>query len=115
MMGGLTDRQRANVCHPADPFLSADGCFSNLRTSLRAANPSSERRTSFSSVVTEMMKLINKVWRDDRGVSALEYAILAGVVVTAVIAAGTVLSGSSGLSSVFTNLMTTVNSHTTGS
>ncbi|QBR01248.1 Flp family type IVb pilin [Paraburkholderia pallida] len=61
-----------------------------------------------------MIKLINKVWRDERGVSALEYAILAGCVVTAVAAAGAILSGTGtySLKTIFTNIMQTVVNNT---
>jgi pilus assembly protein Flp/PilA len=52
-----------------------------------------------------MVKLFNQVWRDERGVSALEYAVLAAVVVVAVVAAGAVLNGTGGLSSIFTTIM----------
>ncbi|MCA7984647.1 Flp family type IVb pilin [Burkholderia vietnamiensis] len=48
--------------------------------------------------------------RDERGVSSLEYAVLAGIVVVALAAVGTVLSGSSGLSSIFTTLINKVSS-----
>jgi len=53
---------------------------------------------------SKMVKLFNKVWRDERGVSALEYAVLAAVVIAAVITAGAELS--TGLTSVFTSIMT---------
>lgn len=56
-----------------------------------------------------MLKLINKIRRDERGVSALEYAILAAIVVGAVVTAGTVLSNSTtGLPGLFTSLMTKI-------
>ena len=56
-----------------------------------------------------MLRFIRSLSRDERGVSALEYAVLAGIIVTAVVAAGTVLNGASGLSSLFTTLMTKIN------
>lgn len=67
-----------------------------------------------SSLVIEMMKLINKVWRDDRGVSALEYAMLAAVVVAALAGLGTVFGTdtSSGIGKVFNNIMTTITNKT---
>jgi pilus assembly protein Flp/PilA len=47
--------------------------------------------------------------RDERGVSAMEYAVLAGIVVVAVVAAGTLLSDSgTGLPGMFTKLLTKV-------
>ncbi|TKC86261.1 Flp family type IVb pilin [Trinickia terrae] len=57
-----------------------------------------------------MLQLIKSLARDERGVSALEYAVLAGIIVVAVVGAGSVLSGSSGLSSLFTTLMTKISS-----
>ncbi|SAL65639.1 Flp/Fap pilin component [Caballeronia peredens] len=41
-----------------------------------------------------MQKLIKAFVRDERGVSAMEYAILAGIVVIALVAAGTSFSTS---------------------
>lgn len=55
-----------------------------------------------------MLRFIRSLSRDERGVSALEYAVLAGIVVTAVVAAGAVLNGGSGLASLFTTLMATI-------
>lgn len=55
-----------------------------------------------------MLHFIRSLSRDERGVSALEYAVLAGIVVVAVVAAGAVLSGDSGLSSVFKSLMSKI-------
>ncbi len=56
-----------------------------------------------------MLRFLMSLSRDERGVSALEYAILAAIIVTAVAAAGTVFSDAgSGLPSLFTKLLTTV-------
>ncbi|TCG06964.1 pilus assembly protein [Paraburkholderia steynii] len=55
-----------------------------------------------------MQRFIRALSHDERGVSALEYAVLAGIVVAAVVAAGAVLSGSGGLQSLFTALITKV-------
>lgn len=55
-----------------------------------------------------MLRFIRSLSRDERGVSALEYAVLAGIVVTAVVAAGAVLNGTGGLASLFTSLMATI-------
>lgn len=53
-----------------------------------------------------MLKIINKIRRDERGVSALEYAILAAIVVGAVAAGGSMLSNStSGIPGLFSSLM----------
>jgi pilus assembly protein Flp/PilA len=60
-----------------------------------------------------MLQFIRSFSRDERGVSALEYAILAGIVVGAVILAGTVLSGTNGtggLQGLFNTLMQKVTS-----
>ena len=53
-----------------------------------------------------MLQFINSLSRDERGVTALEYAVLAGVIVVAVIAAGALLN--TGLSTVFSSLIATV-------
>ncbi|MEW9585299.1 Flp family type IVb pilin [Paraburkholderia sp. DGU8] len=53
-----------------------------------------------------MLQFIKSLSRDERGVSALEYAVLAGIVVVAVVAVGTVFSPA--LQGVFTNLTTKV-------
>ncbi|MGF6266984.1 pilus assembly protein Flp/PilA [Paraburkholderia youngii] len=55
-----------------------------------------------------MLQFIKSLSRDERGVSALEYAVLAGIVVIAVVAAGVVFSGTGGLPAVFTNAITKV-------
>jgi len=62
-----------------------------------------------SFLESNMFKLIKKLGRDERGVSALEYAVLAAVVVSAVIAGASVLSGANGLTGVFTKIMTSIN------
>ncbi len=53
-----------------------------------------------------MRQLIHNLWRDQRGVTALEYAVLAGVVVVAVVAAGVVLKAQ--LVVAFTAVMTAI-------
>ena len=53
-----------------------------------------------------MLTFLKKLRRDERGVSALEYAILAGIVVVAVIAGTSTLSED--LTSLFTNISTSV-------
>jgi pilus assembly protein Flp/PilA len=56
-----------------------------------------------------MLQFIKALARDEEGVSALEYAVLAGIVVVAVAAVGAILSStSSGLPSLFTSLMTKI-------
>ncbi|MBR8148528.1 Flp family type IVb pilin [Burkholderia vietnamiensis] len=57
-----------------------------------------------------MLQYVKTLLRDERGVSSLEYAVMAGIVVVALAAVGTVLSGSSGLSSIFTTLINNVSS-----
>jgi pilus assembly protein Flp/PilA len=53
-----------------------------------------------------MLKLIKLLKRDERGVTALEYAILAGVIVAAVVGVGA--SFGTNLQTVFRNLTTKV-------
>ncbi|ACB66391.1 MULTISPECIES: Flp family type IVb pilin [Burkholderia] len=57
-----------------------------------------------------MLQYVKSLLRDERGVSSLEYAVLAGIIVVALAAVGTVLSGTSGLSSIFTTILNKVNS-----
>ncbi|WP_080403916.1 pilus assembly protein [Burkholderia ubonensis] len=54
------------------------------------------------------IKLIKSLSRYEHEVSALEYAVLAGIVAVAVAAAGTILGGDSGLPGLFQNLITKV-------
>jgi pilus assembly protein Flp/PilA len=55
------------------------------------------------------------MWRDERGVTAIEYAILAAVVVVAVVAAGSALSSTTGgLPWVFSQLMTSIEGQVSG-
>ena len=60
-----------------------------------------------------MQKLLKAFVRDDRGVSALEYAILAGIVVVALTAVGGAFS--TNLQAIFTNLTTQVKNAATSS
>ncbi|TDN67279.1 Flp family type IVb pilin [Paraburkholderia sp. BL10I2N1] len=53
-----------------------------------------------------MLQFIKSLSRDERGVSALEYAVLAGIIVVAVVGVGTVFSPN--LQAIFTNLTTKV-------
>jgi len=53
-----------------------------------------------------MTKLLKAFVRDERGVSAMEYAILAGIIVVALTAISATFSSS--ISSIFTNLFTKV-------
>jgi pilus assembly protein Flp/PilA len=58
-----------------------------------------------------MLRFIMSLSRDERGVSALEYAILAAIIVSALVAVGTVMTGadsSSGLQGLFNSLLTTI-------
>jgi pilus assembly protein Flp/PilA len=55
-----------------------------------------------------MRQFLKSLRRDERGVTALEYAILAGIIVAAV--AGIGVSFGSNLSTVFTTLTNKVNS-----
>jgi pilus assembly protein Flp/PilA len=54
----------------------------------------------------EMRKLLKSFVRDERGVSALEYAILAGIVVVAVVAVGAIMTPA--FTNIFGNLFTKV-------
>ncbi|HTH72937.1 MAG TPA: Flp family type IVb pilin [Trinickia sp.] len=61
-----------------------------------------------------MLSFLRSLSRDDRGVSSMEYAVLAGIIVIAVVAAGTVLSNTTdGIPGLFTKLLTTVNTAAT--
>ncbi|AJX13292.1 pilus assembly protein [Burkholderia ubonensis] len=56
-----------------------------------------------------MLQYAKSLLRDERGVSSMEYAVLAGIVVVALAAVGAILSSSSGgLPSLFTALITKV-------
>jgi pilus assembly protein Flp/PilA len=72
------------------------------------ANPSrgTERIYVWESI---MLKIINKIRRDERGVSALEYAILAAIVVGAVAVGGSALSSTTGgIPYLFSQLMSKI-------
>ena len=65
-----------------------------------------------------MLHFIRSLSRDERGVSALEYAILAGIVVAALVTAGAVLKGdgtSTGIGGLFTSLIQKVTTTINGS
>ncbi len=55
-----------------------------------------------------MIRFILSLSRDERGVSALEYSVLAGIVVVAVAAAGAIFGADTGLPGLFKNMITTV-------
>ena len=58
-----------------------------------------------------MLRFIMSLSRDERGVSALEYAILAAIVVSALVAVGTVMTGTdsaTGLQGLFNSLLSTI-------
>ncbi|NTZ88194.1 Flp family type IVb pilin [Burkholderia metallica] len=56
-----------------------------------------------------MLQYVKSLLRDERGVSSLEYAVLAGIVVVALAAVGVILSSTSGgLPAVFTALINKV-------
>lgn len=55
-----------------------------------------------------MLRFLRFLSRDERGVSALEYSVLAGIVVVAVAAAGAIFGGTSGLPNLFQNLINNV-------
>ncbi|CDY76965.1 hypothetical protein BGLT_05876 [Caballeronia glathei] len=60
-----------------------------------------------------MRKLFKAFVRDERGVSAMEYAVLAGIVVVALAALGGTLS--TGFADLFTGLFTKVSTAANGS
>jgi pilus assembly protein Flp/PilA len=55
-----------------------------------------------------MRKIFKAFVRDERGVSAMEYAVLAGIIVVALVAVGSTFT--TGFTSVFNTLFTNVNS-----
>lgn len=57
-----------------------------------------------------MLRFVRLLSRDERGVSALEYSVLAGIVVVAVAAAGAIFGGVDGLPALFNNMITHVTS-----
>ncbi|PMS17421.1 Flp family type IVb pilin [Trinickia dabaoshanensis] len=57
-----------------------------------------------------MLRFLRFLSRDERGVSALEYSVLAGIVVVAVAAAGLIFGGATGLPALFSNMITHVTS-----
>ncbi|MGN6085463.1 Flp family type IVb pilin [Trinickia sp.] len=57
-----------------------------------------------------MLHFLRSLSRDERGVSALEYSVLAGIVVVAVAAAGLIFGGNTGLPALFSNMITHVTS-----
>jgi pilus assembly protein Flp/PilA len=57
-----------------------------------------------------MFRFVRFLSRDERGVSALEYSVLAGIVVVAVAAAGAIFGGNTGLPALFNNMITHVTS-----
>ena len=62
-----------------------------------------------------MLHFIRSLSRDERGVSALEYAILAGIVVAALVVAGAALSNANtGLPSLFNALMVKITGQING-
>ena len=58
-----------------------------------------------------MFNFLRTLQRDERGVSSMEYAVIAGIIVVAVVAAGSILSNdTTGLPGLFTNLLSKVKS-----
>ncbi len=75
---------------------------------MRLANPGCwPSRGSLLTVYGEKMsKFLKAFVRDERGVSAMEYAILAGIIVVALTAVSATFTSS--VSSMFTNLFTKI-------
>jgi pilus assembly protein Flp/PilA len=67
----------------------------------------------FNNLGVNMRQFFKFFQRDERGVTALEYAILAGIIVVALVAVGGTFS--SALQGIFTQLTTKVSSTITGS
>jgi pilus assembly protein Flp/PilA len=61
--------------------------------------------------MTKMRKILKPFVRDERGVSALEYAIMAGIVVVALTAVGT--SFTTSLTTLFTSLFSKITTAST--
>lgn len=58
-----------------------------------------------------MFSLLKSIRRDDRGVSSMEYAVLAGIVVVAVVAAGVLLQDpTNGIPGLFNQLLAKIQS-----
>lgn len=76
-----------------------------------------ERKLPFHTLrgISMFSKICKHFARDERGVSAMEYAVLAGIIVIAVAAAGTVMSDTTnGLPGMFTKLLKNVNNAAAG-
>jgi pilus assembly protein Flp/PilA len=62
-----------------------------------------------------MFNFLRTLQRDERGVSSMEYAVLAGIIVIAIVAVGTVVqNGTTGIPGLFSNLMTAISGHIHG-
>jgi pilus assembly protein Flp/PilA len=61
-----------------------------------------------------MFNFLRTLKRDERGVSSMEYAVLAGIIVVAIVAVGTIVEdGSTGIPGLFKNLMTRISTAST--
>ena len=52
-----------------------------------------------------MLRFIQTLSRDERGVSSLEYAVLGGIIVAVLVALGAFLAGGTGFQAVFQTLL----------
>jgi len=56
-----------------------------------------------------MFNFLRTLQRDERGVSSMEYAVLAGIIVVAIVAVGGIVeSDTTGIPGLFKNLMSTI-------
>jgi len=62
-----------------------------------------------------MIPRIVKVFRDNYGVAALEYALIAGLMFTVIISAFTAANLGPSLNSAFSNIVSTLTLHSSGS
>lgn len=60
-----------------------------------------------------MFNFLRTLQRDERGVSSMEYAVLAGIIVIAVVAVGTLVKDpTNGIPGLFTNLLSKIATYT---
>lgn len=61
-----------------------------------------------------MFTFLRTLQRDERGVSSMEYAVLAGIIVIAIVAVGTIVQNdTTGIPGLFKNLMSTISTAST--
>jgi pilus assembly protein Flp/PilA len=60
--------------------------------------------TNRECVMLETLKLLRSIWRDRRGVTAVEYGVIAALMATALV--GLIASLTGGLTTAFSNIVT---------